>query len=359
MTKRKRLVFATIAIALALGIPLGALLAIDVYFHHRVERDAGLNIWGYRGPTVPGKKPGEHRLVVLGGSAAFGYGVRWDQAFPARLEAGLRPLARNHAPVSVVNLAMNAQGAYSFKYVLEDYLGLEYDTAIFYEGYNDLGGEPNLAVGRRDSPVFRLTGYFPIFPIAFTEKAMAIRHGGDLDGAYRGKATVFKPGLASRATASALETAANIANSVERQLGNLSRADDLHRVETRLHVTDSGCSPTWAHYCGAVYDAARFALDRGKRVLVVTQPYIDRERHPAQQAELRTMLAARFKGNRSVGYANLGDLIDLKSPLAYDGMHLTSDGNAIIAAHLLQPVADLMPESFERPTPPDPAHSTP
>lgn len=358
MTKRKRVAFATLAIVLALGLPLGALLAIDVYLHHRVERDAGLNVWGYRGPTVPRKQRGEHRLVVLGGSAAFGYGVRWDQAFPARLEAGLQPLSKGHAPVTVVNLAMNAQGAYSFRFVLEDYLKLDYDTAIFYEGYNDLGNEPNLAVGRRDSPVFRLTGYFPIFPIAFAEKAMALRHGGDLDGAYRGKSTVFKPGLASRATATALETAAHIAETLDTQLGKLSHADELHRVETRLHVTDSGCAARWAHYCGAVYDATRFALDRGKRVLVVTQPYIS-DQHPLQQAEMRAMLEARFKGNPSVGYANLGNLIDLKSRLAYDGMHLTADGNAVVASHLLQPVADLMPEAFDRPASMDGTRSTP
>lgn len=358
MTKRKRFAFAALAVTLALGLPLGALIAIDVYLHHRVERDAGLNIWGYRGPTVPRKKAGEHRLVVLGGSAAFGYGLRWDQAFPARLEAGLRPLSKDHAPVTVVNLAMNAQGAYSFRFVLEDYQSLDYDTAIFYEGYNDLGDEPNLAVGRRDSPIFRFTGYFPIFPIAFTEKAMALRQGGDLEGAYRGKSTVFRPGLATRATASALEAAARIATSLDEQLGRFSRAPDLHRVETRLHVTDSGCAPRWAHYCGAVYDAARFALDRGKRVLVVTQPYIN-ERHPAQQTALRVMLEARFNGNQRVGYANLGNLIDLKSALSYDGMHLTADGNAIIATHLLQPVAHLMPEAFDRPAPVDPARSTP
>ena len=70
---------------------LPALLAADLYFHHRVERFAGVNIWGYRGPRVSRKKaPGEHRLVVIGGSTAFGYGVDWDQAFPAYLERDLR-----------------------------------------------------------------------------------------------------------------------------------------------------------------------------------------------------------------------------------------------------------------------------
>ena len=64
-----------------------AILGVDLYVHHRAERYAGVNIWGYRGPTVARKTAGEHRLVVLGGSTAFGYGVDWDKAFPAQLEA--------------------------------------------------------------------------------------------------------------------------------------------------------------------------------------------------------------------------------------------------------------------------------
>src|SRR6478672_4314211 len=107
MTLRKRIVFAAAAMLLAFGVPLAALLAADVYFHHRIERFAGVNVWGYRGPRVGRKHAGEHRLVVIGGSTAFGYGVNSDQAFPARLEAGLRPLARGGAPVSVVNLGYN------------------------------------------------------------------------------------------------------------------------------------------------------------------------------------------------------------------------------------------------------------
>ena len=90
--------------------------------------------------------------------------MTWDDAFPAQLEADLRPLSNDHAPVTVVNLGMNSQGAYSFRFALEDYVKLDYDTVVLYEGYNDLGREPNLTVGRRESPVFRWTGYVSDFP---------------------------------------------------------------------------------------------------------------------------------------------------------------------------------------------------
>src|SRR6266496_1017902 len=153
MTIRKRIVFAAVAVLLAVGLCLSALLAADLYFHHRAARTAGVNVWGYRGPTAPRKAKGEHRFVLIGGSTAFGYGVNPDQSIAAYLERDLRPLSKAGAPVTIVNLGFNAQGAYAFRFAEQDYLNLEYDAAILYEGYNDLGDAPNEFVGRRDSPV--------------------------------------------------------------------------------------------------------------------------------------------------------------------------------------------------------------
>ena len=333
---------------LAVAVALAALLAADVYVHHRVERFAGVNVWGYRGPRVPPKQRGEHRLVVIGGSTAFGYGVNWDQTFPARLEFELRPLAKNGGRVTVVNLGYNAQGAYAFKFALDDYQGLDYDTAVLYEGYNDLGDAPNEFVGRRESPVFRLTGYLPVLQTALTEKAMALRSGGDINAAYRGK-TVFKPGLASRTQAGTLDAAAAVTRSLYAQLDRLSRVPPVASTFADVHVVDVGCTGSLAHYCASVYEAIQFGLEHHKKMLVVTQPYLS-DRHREQQTQLRAMLAARFGNEPAVAYANLGDAIDLAhSPLVYDGMHLTPQGNALIASRLVAPVAALMPEAFTSP----------
>jgi hypothetical protein len=349
MTTRKRIVFAAVAMLLALGVALGALVAADVYVHHRVERFAGVNVWGYRGPRVSGKQRGEHRLVVIGGSTAFGYGVTWDQAFPARLESELRPLAKNGARVTVVNLGYNAQGAYAFAFALDDYASLDYDAAVLYEGYNDLGDAPNEFVGRRESPVFRLTGYLPVLQTALNEKAMALRSGGDINAAYSGK-TVFKPGLALRTQAGTLDAAAAVTRSLYAQLDRLSKVPPVAATFADVHVVDVGCTRSLAHYCASVYEALRFGLEHHKKMLVVTQPYIS-DRHREQQTELRAMLAARFGNNPDVAYADLGDAIDLvHSPLVYDAMHLTPQGNAVIASHLVAPVAALMPEAFNAPT---------
>jgi hypothetical protein len=344
---RKRIVFACLAIAFAAVGALGVLLAADVRLHHRLERSAGVNIWGYRGPTVPRKQSGEHRLVVLGGSTAFGYGVNWNEAFPAQLETELRALSRHNAPVRVVNLGFNAQGAYAFVYGLQAYSTLDYDAAILYEGYNDVNG-PNQFIGRRDSLVFRLVGYYPILSTALQEKAMALRNGGDLNAAYRGR-TVFRPGLASRSTAAALDAAAQIGITLHEQLDRFAKAPPAPKTFAEVRVEDVGCAMIYAHYCAAVDRAIRYLLDHGKKALVVTQPYIS-DGHRAQQAQLRAMLAARFGGNPSVGYADLGNAIDMEhSRMTYDTMHLTPEGNAAIARQLIAPVAALMPEAFDAP----------
>ena len=90
ITRRKFLVFALISVVAVVIVMLSGALAADLYLHHRAERSAGLNRWGYRGPVAGRKQAGEVRFAMLGGSTAFGYGVRWDEAIPGLLETELR-----------------------------------------------------------------------------------------------------------------------------------------------------------------------------------------------------------------------------------------------------------------------------
>lgn len=336
-TRTRRLLFTLAAVALAIVVPVGTLLAIDVYLHGRFQKSAGFNVWGYRGPIVGRKQSGELRAVVLGGSTAFGYGVRWDQTIPWYLQEKLRARLRSGPKATVVNLAYNAEGAYSFKFTLKDYAYLNYDTVLIYEGYNDVNWV-DLAVFRHDSPMFRLTGYLPIFPIVFKEKAAAMLHGGDVGALYRTESapgrTVFRPGLATRATAEALTTAAAISESVERQLGKVT-AEPRRQVDA---PSTSGCHRPWGEYCRSVFDAVDYALSTGKRIIVVTEPY-GGEEHVDQQRTMSTALLEKYKGNNRVAYVNLGPVIDLHNRAhAYDGMHLTALGNEMIADHLVDPV---------------------
>ena len=334
MTRSKRLLFILVALAIPPIVLLAALFSLDVYLHHRYAQSAGLNTRGYRGPVLARKRPGELRIAVVGGSTAFGYGVTWQNAFPALLAAKLNEIKPSR-PVTVANLGYNNEGAYSFKYTLSDFLYLDYDLAVIYTGYNDLG-EANTQVYRHQSPVFRLTGYMPITPVVLREKAMALRAGGDLEGAYNGK-VAFNAKPKDRAAAAMLDTTVGVLNALEGQLGRLT----VNHPATELSH-DGSCPPRWQFYCQQVYEATQFAVMHGKKALVVTEPYIS-DTHVEQQTAMANMIARRFAGNPRVRYVNLGRTVDLKDPsLAWDGMHLTIAGNRKVADALAPATLDFL-----------------
>ena len=341
MTSRRRYVaFAAVTFALASGVCVAGLLAFDLYLHRKYQNNASVNVWGYRGPAVGSKAAGETRVVVLGGSTAFGYGPDYTQSFPYLLERRLQERGR----FSVVNLAYTAERAFSFRPTMEDYDYLDFDIAILYEGYNDLADYNTVDVlndvqyvpYRRRSGVFRLTGYLPIFPIVLREKAYALLYDGDISKGYAGAKPVFRPGLATEVTAGALQAAATTAQTLERHLGKLSRDGD-----TRAVAATDGCDRRWRHYCGAVEDAIRWARARDKRVIVTTQPYLS-DVHVEQQRALIAMLDARFKADAGVRHVNLGRAIDLRDTrFCYDGVHLLAAGNQIVADAFVEPVLAL------------------
>jgi hypothetical protein len=347
LSRRRRWLFAIAAVALAIVVPSCAVIAADVYLHGKYQTSAGYNVWGYRGPAVGRKREGSVRLVVVGGSTVYGYGVNWDQAIPARLERRL--IGRSARPIDVVNLGYNNEGAYSMKFTLSDYAYLQYDLAVLYEGYNDLNQlpeKPNLSAFRRDSPVFRFTGYLPIFPMVFKEKAAAMLHGGDAGALYRASdKTVFHPSLAQRAAAGVLNATAGFGQSVEHQL-DVMTAEPTRQV---VDATAMGCVPRWRSYCRSMYEAVSYAVGAGKRVLVVGQPLPPdknaRRRHAEQQRELEAMMARFFADNPRVRYFGLGTTLDLDDPaISFDEMHLTPQGNERVAEALVAPILDILSE---------------
>jgi lysophospholipase L1-like esterase len=341
LSNRRRIVFAFVAFAAATFAVVAGLLIIDIYLHHRA-RGLGLNVWGYRGPAVGRKKPGEARIATLGGSTAFGYGVPWTESWPALLERRIN-LDRPGRAASVVNLGLPRDSATTFAATIDDYDYLKCDLVIFYEGYNDL--EPpspppsdrsptHHLTWRHQSPIFRWTGYFPILPLILNEKAMSLMHGGDLSAAYESRAIVFRPGLATRVTAGALKATADLEVALERRFG---------RLTGRAPITEyDGSCGRWSQYCGAIHHAVRQARKREQRVLVVTQPYLS-DLHIDQQQALAASLQREFGDDRQVKYVNLGRLLDLRDPqVAYDGLHLTAAGNARIAAALTSAVLEMI-----------------
>jgi hypothetical protein len=169
--------------------------------------------------------------------------------------------------------------------------------------------------------------------VTHKEQAMALRSGGDLDAAYGKEKTVFRPTLAERTTASAMEAAARISTSVEQQLGYFSaRSADDAPVDPR------GCRAPWGDYCDGMHRAVDRVLGEGRYAVTVTQPYYSAV-HVEQQRELAGMLQQRFLGQPKLRRIDLGASLDLTDPtLAYDGLHLTAAGHEVIAQALAEPL---------------------
>jgi len=331
LTRRRKVFYAMLAAALAGAGVAVLLLAADVFAHVRTEHVAGVNVWGYRGSPVPRKQQGEVRIVMAGGSTVFGWGLPDHESIPAFLERRLNQ--RGGRRYSVVNLGAPGQGAYGFVFDLEDFAYLDYDIVCLYEGYNDIGtitqrGLNNYLLWRRDSPVFRWTGYFPILPIVLREKAASL--GG---GASDQERVEFRGSAARRAVAGAMTAVADATNALSSHAGGPAQLPDNQAVSDE-------CVEPWRRYCGSVRGAVEWSLAHGKRVLFITQPYVS-DLHVEQQANVAAMLRARFAGEPRVRYVNLGDAIDMRDKtIAYDGVHLIAAGNDTIASKLVDPVLD-------------------
>ena len=296
------------------------LFGADYYLH----RKHGINFSGYRGTALGRKQPGEQRVAILGGSTTWGFGLRVGQDFPAQLQSQLdQSQAPATSSIKVLNLGSNGDGAYSFKYTLKDYDYLQSDAVVIYSGYNDLSG-PNFYVFRHRSPVFGWTGYLPLLPELTMDKLSVWKQ----QWTGRNEKVVFQPP----------ELSQNPPEALPKQLGTAPNSNQ-EKAETSTPVT---VPAEWQFYCDQVYEAAQMALQNGKRVLIVTEPYIS-DQHVAQQKSLQTMLQLRFLQQPHLRYLNLGGVVDLRDKsLCWDGMHLTQEGNRRIAAAMTQPVLDLL-----------------
>jgi hypothetical protein len=345
---QRKLAFATLALALSAAVSLAGCLAADLYAHSRLDRSAGLNRWGYRGPVLGKKQPGEMRVAVLGGSTSFGYGVLPTETIAAYLQEKLaaRRRAAGQGPISVANLGYNGEGAYAAKRNLIAYDYLDFDVAVFHDGYNDLGSE-NLNVYRETSPVFRLTGYMPVLPLLLRDKAFILRYGS-LEGAYRtmskqGPPVVFRPDLARRTTAATLEAAHDVSRALERQLEEFTHEQPEAASRTPASPAARVCGEQWASFCQKVIDNVDYALGHHMRVIVIGQPYHTVPIHRQQQTVMAQMIHGRYGHNPAVIFVDLGTAVDIRDQsLAFDGVHLTALGNARVADGLVEPLIDVL-----------------
>ncbi|KKN61950.1 hypothetical protein LCGC14_0517190 [marine sediment metagenome] len=303
-----------ILVALSIAVTGLGLLALDLYYHHKHSKSAGTNYRGYRGEVLGKKGPNEFRIFVLGGSTAFGYGVGPDESIPAYLESIVQSrVSSEDKTVRVINLAYNNESAICFADTLKYYDYLEPDAVIFYSGYNDTPFTTlyRKADGcfRNKSWTFRTVGYLPILPLVATERYYILRYGSVGEGYRRIKA---KPSTIKRAKPNEWET--------------------IHR------------------YLNLVGGVARYLSWNSIGMIYVTQPYLSVDSyHFRQQRHIRAhfyqepeMIYPKYPHNECrmcFKHVNLGDIFTQEKlkEYAYDGMHLTAEGNEAIAYALLEP----------------------
>ncbi|HET9831823.1 MAG TPA: SGNH/GDSL hydrolase family protein [Vicinamibacterales bacterium] len=347
LSRRRKTAFVLAAILLPLAA-VAIVVGITEYRFHghgREELWGYVNFHGYRGPVLGRKASGEFRVAMIGGSTVYGQGVETDQTIPAYLEQRLRQSGR---AVTVANLGYMADGVYADGLSLTDYRYLDYDLAVLYEGYNDLFNIPNYYSFRHRSLVFRLTGYFPMFPVVFAEKAKSLRYHGDLAAAYRGDRPVVPANPAARASAAALEFAA----SLDRQMNDSMRQVGEQAAE--------GACGHWTFYCEHVAENVQTALSSGADVLVVVQPFLPAlddpsdgpvraALHRSQTESTLSYLSQRFGSDVRLHVLNLGEAIDLRqTTYRSDNLHLTSQGNAVIADRLIAPITKIAADRAHR-----------
>jgi hypothetical protein len=124
-------------------------------FRVRVRTNAA----GFRGGALPGPKPaGVYRIVALGDSFTFGFGVRERQAWPARLAEQLNRRLGAEPRVEVVNLGVPGAGPRDYLWHLA-HTGLALDPDLVLVGIfaNDVNDVYQLDRFGARSPLFALT----------------------------------------------------------------------------------------------------------------------------------------------------------------------------------------------------------
>ena len=300
-------------------------LALDIYAHKRVEALGGLNVWGYRGPVAHHRQQHETRVVIVGGTRAFG----WGQPASA-LASEIRRLImlttdRRGAelrPVVVINLGRLGTLPDSYSKTIEHFAYLEPGYICLYD---DLG-VPGAASTESTSALFELTGYAPALPLVLREKGMIWRFG-DVKRGYASAASRndAPTSLLGRAAGSIFEGTGRGLDRVDRLAARMLPSGN------RDAAPRDGAAVDYADAMMTAVDAAHLHT-RG--VIVVLSP----SETPEQARNLRA-LQIRLNGENPAPpwllVVDLGSEAELYDhALRLDGWNYSAAGIAAVAARI-------------------------
>jgi lysophospholipase L1-like esterase len=350
-----RLVRDAFVFVLAALVVLAGLAGTDLREHAKFTDDS-LNALGYRGPLLGPKAPGEVRLGVLGGSIAYGYGVATDDALPTQLQLQLAQAGKR---VTVVNLAGNGDSSVCFSSTVDQYQYLALDAILIYSGDNDLAAgaaerDPASCVRNR-SAIFRATGYMPILFDVLRERYFHLRYA-DINQSILEFDTVAVDRQTEEATLQRAQDRRLAEQGFQVGLGGVRRTD-VQRAgapaepafQCSMDTAQGGDADT-VGYVRQITSLANAELQRGLTVFVGLEPPINQD-HCDQQMALRIALqplmdVAQFR-LLPAAPLNLND-----PAIAWDGAHLSEQGNQLLARDLAPRIAPLI--GADRPSNPLP-----
>jgi hypothetical protein len=279
-------------------------VALDVRAHARVERLGGVNVWGYRGPVMRTRQPGEIRIAVVGGSLAFGWGVAASETVAPSIRrlAALALDVRGGPAIVVTAVNLGAMGMpwQEYKTQIARFAYLQPDVLCVYLDTDERPGGGRLPVA--DSGVTALTGYVPMLPLVLQEKAARLGVGG---------AVVAQTG---------------------RALGTVDRL--LYRL---LSVGPAAANRPLDEVIGAV----SAGLTAAPGVVVVLPPFSPLD--PVARDGLVERIRARYAGEMRVRVVDLENVPALADDgLRLDGHNFSVAGHERVAEEVAPSVLDLL-----------------
>lgn len=321
----KYLIFISIFIFISLVIAIVSLLTIDLYVHHKLEKQQGYNYRGYRGRVLSAKEKDEYRIACFGGSIVYGYYINNEDTWPYLLE---KEFEKEKAKISVANLGFNGQGIYGIYHDITYYDYLDYDLAIIYNaGIDQDPSNMPLANGRGGDYIFEKFGYKLILPIYLYEKSLILKYGiKNLEKVYSGNGDEKQ---ASKDNPIKFQLGASLNQMREVYLAINKKFASFEEQAAQMNKKNLKPYEQYIEYLIKTFDRL---LQKNKKIIYICG--LDKGMADSLQQKLvRKLINERYLNK--VKYIDLSPIIDIKNKsFAFDGMHLSREGNEIIAKNI-------------------------
>ena len=295
---------------------------VYVNFPNQQTQHFSTNSRGFRGREVEAKKAGQKRIVIVGGSAAFGTGLDSDsETFEAKMEKKL-------TNVDVINAAViGHRSGQELTYLYTELIDLDPDLIIAFDGINDCSREninrwPDLcgaedifhAIEELDSLVYApiFVRYINIHKVIFAKSEYLFKNICD-----RSKPMVWR---------------------MKKWFGKRSLGT---REDAERNIKESCIDEVSLIYARNISKMDHLAKAYNMKFLCAIQPRQDslmNEKNDGDYGVFRTNAKNLFR-LQNIRFIDLNEHGDvLKSEMFMDGMHPDEKGHGIIADILVEKI---------------------